>query len=253
MFIYKITNISNNKIYIGQTKRTVEVRFKRHINDAFNGLETKIARAIRKYGKESFIVEKIDEAKNQKELDDKEIYWIHYYNSVENGYNMTDGAICANTYKYKTEKEMDEIKHKISLSKISDKNPNHCVVKCKNIETNEEIIFGSFAECARYFNEDGNGFVQRRCNNKTKYIYKNKYIFAYLNNDYPLDYTFEKNISRNRKVKIINLNTNEEKEFSSIASGERYFSLKKSYLSGDAYKHKEKGFFIKNCYKVTFL
>ena len=73
MWIYKITNIQNNKVYIGQTIRPVKNRFNRHINDAMNNtLNTHFARAIRKYGKENFIIEIIDEAKNQDELNLKE-------------------------------------------------------------------------------------------------------------------------------------------------------------------------------------
>lgn len=51
---------------------------------------------------------------------------------------MTDGAVGGNTYKCKTEKEMDEIKNKIRNSKLKDKNPNAKKVKCKNVLTNEE-------------------------------------------------------------------------------------------------------------------
>lgn len=83
MFIYKITNIQNNKVYIGQTIRPIEERFKRHINDALNNiLDTHFARAIRKYGKDSFIIEQIDSANTAEELTSKEQYWIKYYNSV---------------------------------------------------------------------------------------------------------------------------------------------------------------------------
>ena len=81
IYIYKITNIQNNKVYIGQTIRPIQERFKRHINDAINNiLDTHFARAIRKYGKENFIIEKIDEANNQEELNNKEQYWIRKYN-----------------------------------------------------------------------------------------------------------------------------------------------------------------------------
>lgn len=38
MWIYKITNIQNNKIYIGQTIRPIEQRFHRHLNDALNNI-----------------------------------------------------------------------------------------------------------------------------------------------------------------------------------------------------------------------
>lgn len=109
MWIYKITNIQNNKVYIGQSIRPIEARFHRHINDALNNiLDTHFARAIRKYGKESFIIEEIDTATNQEELNKKEQYWIQFYNSVEDGYNETDAIYKSggNTYISKTEEEM---------------------------------------------------------------------------------------------------------------------------------------------------
>ena len=69
MWIYKITNIQNQKVYIGQTIRPIEQRFKRHINDALNNiLDTHLARAIRKYGKDSFTIHIIDSATSQDEL-----------------------------------------------------------------------------------------------------------------------------------------------------------------------------------------
>ena len=47
VWIYKITNIVNGKVYIGQTIRPIEDRFHRHINDAMNNrLNTHFARAI---------------------------------------------------------------------------------------------------------------------------------------------------------------------------------------------------------------
>ena len=73
MWIYKITNIQNNKIYIGQSSRNVKERISRHFNDAESGrLDTHFCRAIRKYGRESFIWEIIDEAETQEGLNQKE-------------------------------------------------------------------------------------------------------------------------------------------------------------------------------------
>ena len=73
MWIYKITNIQNQKVYIGQTIRPIEQRFHRHINDAINNtLDTHFARAIRKYGEKNFVIEEIDSAITQNELNKKE-------------------------------------------------------------------------------------------------------------------------------------------------------------------------------------
>ena len=101
VLIYKITNKLNNKIYIGQTNKTIEQRFARHINDAMsNRLDTHLARAIRLYGPEAFVVEQIDSANTQEELNQKEIQWIHFYDSIKQGYNETDSGLkCGgNTY-----------------------------------------------------------------------------------------------------------------------------------------------------------
>lgn len=73
MYVYKITNKVNNKVYIGQSIRPIDERFNRHINDAVNYvLDTHFARAIRKYGKENFFIELIDTAETQEELTLKE-------------------------------------------------------------------------------------------------------------------------------------------------------------------------------------
>ena len=124
MEIYKITNKINGKVYIGQTIRPVEYRFHRHINDAMhNILDTHFARAIRKYGPDQWQLEVIDAATTQDELNQKEQYWIKYYNSVEEGYNETDAiSKCGgNTYQSKTEEELKEIGEKYGKLKLAQK------------------------------------------------------------------------------------------------------------------------------------
>ena len=109
--VYKITNIINNKIYIGITTITAQKRWKQHINTAYNlnakDSQSPFKKAIRKYTPENFKIEIIDEEYNSKEeLKQKEIKWIKYYNSCcfdKNGwgYNCTRGEIIAmNDYRY---------------------------------------------------------------------------------------------------------------------------------------------------------
>ena len=89
MIIYKITNKKNGKIYIGQTIRDLEVRFKQHCRSGCY-----LYKAIKKYGVESFDKEIIDTATTREELDEKETYWIKKLNSIyPNGYNLTYGGI----------------------------------------------------------------------------------------------------------------------------------------------------------------
>lgn len=90
--IYKLTNKINGKIYVGQTKKSVEKRWKQHVNHAKNS-DGPFQKAIRKYGEESFTLEVVCECGTQKELDEKEIFWGAQFNSlVPNGYNILLGS-----------------------------------------------------------------------------------------------------------------------------------------------------------------
>lgn len=99
-YIYKITNLVNNKAYIGQTKQPVEIRWEAHIYAAFREYDDNryyLHRAINKYGLENFNFKIIEEVPNT-ELDEREIYWIAYYHTYRydekgnQGYNLTRGG-----------------------------------------------------------------------------------------------------------------------------------------------------------------
>ena len=109
--IYKITNLINNKIYIGQTIRGIKRRWKDHINKV--GCKY-IHNAITKYGKENFKIEVIEYCEKS-ELDTREIYWISYYNSTNKdiGYNILEGGSTGRSNLYKLSKE--EIKEIVNL------------------------------------------------------------------------------------------------------------------------------------------
>ena len=92
-YIYKIINDFNNKVYIGQTSTSLENRFKRHCRDKShsNQNEEAIDNLIQTIGKEHFQIIELEKVSIM-ELDDREIYWIKYYNSYYNGYNRTLGG-----------------------------------------------------------------------------------------------------------------------------------------------------------------
>lgn len=93
--IYKITCNINNKVYIGQSVQ-IEQRFKNHIinynNKNLKDYNTKFYRALRKYGIENFNFEIIEKLGSTDLLDEREIYWISFYDSFKNGYNSTSGG-----------------------------------------------------------------------------------------------------------------------------------------------------------------
>lgn len=87
-YIYKITNLLNNKIYIGKHKYS---EYKLDENYITSG--TIINQSIEKNGIDNFKIELVDSANTLEELNEKEKYCIKYYNSkFPIGYNLTDGG-----------------------------------------------------------------------------------------------------------------------------------------------------------------
>lgn len=260
MFIYKITNKVNGKIYIGQTIRPISKRFNRHMNDALNNIvDTHFARAIRKYGKENFYIECIDRAKNQEELTKKEQFWIRKYNSTNSkiGYNETDALYkCGgNTYKSKTEDELYSIKEKIKNTKLGSNNNNAKSVKCFNVETNEELIFQTIKECKIYFHEKHHRFITTRVAGDTMSLYKNVWKIAYLEDDYK-NFT-KKTEKRKLYIKIIDLDSNKEKIYTSMNQLYKDYDFKWNEIKGQIYNSDGSckneiyyEFFVRNKYKI---
>lgn len=87
--IYKITKKENGKAYIGQSNN-IERRFSQH---CYKGEKARIPLdiAIQKYGKEAFNFEVLEECPLEK-LNQREAYWIKYYNTIETGYNCSEGG-----------------------------------------------------------------------------------------------------------------------------------------------------------------
>ena len=96
-YIYLITNVINGKQYIGQTMRTIQDRWKEHKRDCVY-CDYALYNAMCAYGVDNFIVKEIDMVytKTKKEisdiLDDREIYWVAFYDTYKNGYNETPGG-----------------------------------------------------------------------------------------------------------------------------------------------------------------
>ncbi len=85
MIIYRTTNKINGKQYIGYDTKN---------NPRYYGSGKLIKRALKKYGKENFIKEIIEDNINDFDLlKQREIHWIKIFNTkVPNGYNLADGG-----------------------------------------------------------------------------------------------------------------------------------------------------------------
>lgn len=83
MIIYKTTNLINGKFYIGQDSKN---------NPKYLGSGSLLKNAIKKYGKENFVKEILEECCSLEELSKREKYWIKETKSQELGYNISDGG-----------------------------------------------------------------------------------------------------------------------------------------------------------------
>ena len=93
--IYKVTNISNGIMYIGQTVQPLRRRWVRHLYDALvKSKPQPFYDAIREFGRDSFVIEKIDETIGQTAGDDLETHYIAKYDATNPaiGYNRMSGG-----------------------------------------------------------------------------------------------------------------------------------------------------------------
>lgn len=137
--IYKITNIVNSKVYIGQTINGFDNRYAYNIKR--NTHNKHLKSAIHKYGMHNFQINKVfDIAFSKEELDIKEDLWINYFNCINNGYNNQGGGSNGkpseetlkklseshkgkNSYINKTPQEMKEFKKRMSEARKGENNP----------------------------------------------------------------------------------------------------------------------------------
>lgn len=258
--IYKITNDINNKFYIGQTIGTIQSRFNRHIADAVGErkLDTHLARAIRKYGKEHFHIKLIDSAENQNELTQKEYFWIRTTNAIRYGYNETDALFkCGgNTYRSKSEIEMDKIKNKISESNSKGNNGNARPVKVKNIETGEELFFDSISSLQEYFKIKHHVGISRRCKHIIEKPLLGQWYVSYAEYDYDdTDVLVKKHDIHvgSRNISVFDRQTKQTCVYESYRDFERKNNLKIKTISSKTPYKKGDVFLLKDRYEITLL
>jgi group I intron endonuclease len=118
MIIYKTTNLVNGKQYIGRDSRN---------NPNYLGSGHLFKLAIRKYGKENFKKEVIEECSSFEQMVEREEYWLNYYNAGNNPlfYNLHNcgcGFASGKEHPMFGKHHSEETKRKISESQIGEKN-----------------------------------------------------------------------------------------------------------------------------------
>lgn len=147
-YIYKITNIKNNKIYVGFTSNDITTRFKEHWASR-SCSNAPLHKDMSIYSIEDFKVETIEEI-DISMWDEREEYWIKKLNSfVPNGYNVCNGGKCKPPIKYGednnksklTQDQVDDLikdllEYKLTFGQISKK---YCVSQCTIERINKGI------------------------------------------------------------------------------------------------------------------
>lgn len=119
--IYKIENLINNKCYIGQSINVTR-RWIAHKSASQNikskNYEYPLYKAFRKYGLENFSFSILEECSKDL-LNEREKYWVEYYNSYINGYNQNEGGNSASHYIKLSKEKVLEIINYLKTSKES--------------------------------------------------------------------------------------------------------------------------------------
>ena len=195
--IYKVENKTNGTVYIGQTIRAISTRWDDHIRAAttqfHKDYHLPLHNAIRLYGKDNFNITLVEECPNEL-LDEKEKYWIEYYDSYENGYNASLGGFGHQKYDYdiivdyflshnnsiKDTCIYFKIYDQVVYTALTSKNIDYSKLKKSKTRTKhtnwillveKNLIFKRMRDIDKYFNKKTNGNIRRCLNGITEKAY----------------------------------------------------------------------------------
>lgn len=137
MIIYKVTNNSNNKIYIGKTTQSLSKRKATHYKSAKEGSPSNFHNALRFYSKDTFKWEIEMMCETESDLNIWEAHFIKKYDTYKNGYNMTLGGDGGITYK-KGDMLYEKIKSKLGKWKNGNPGATKQAIE-KRLETFKKI------------------------------------------------------------------------------------------------------------------
>lgn len=198
--IYSITNIQNGKKYIGQTQ-DLSNREKVHFVRLKGGYHEnrKLQNAVNKYGLENFKFEILERC-DVELLDERECYYIDFYDSLNNGYNLNIGGGSCRGYKHTPEEihKMRQIQHPKAVLQLD-----------KDFNIVHEWESSSHAAKTLGFAKRGIEAVCKRVNRQKTiggfiWVYKEEY------DNNTIDWNYFINYNRSMPIGVVQLSSNLE-------------------------------------------
>ena len=220
--VYKITNLIENKCYIGSSIR-VEKRWRQHINTSNNPNSSQynypLYKAFRQFGIENFIFEIIaDDFETIWEMEEYEQQMIDFYNSVKpNGYNQTR-ATHSNNLMHENRQ-----KHNLEISQ-----------KCAKVDIHNNIIevYKSYHDAARKNGYDGDSratSIREVCKGHVSSL--NGIYFRDLDNEGNIIPIVFKNSHSKKSLIAISVDTQDELYFESITQAAEKLNTDRTSIS----------------------
>lgn len=217
--VYKITNLINNKCYIGSSIR-VNKRWKEHLNCSKNSNDPKydypLYCAFRKYGIENFHFEILrDDFDSVEEMQSYEKEMIIFFDSYNNGYNQTYNTDTPSLGSENLQKYIQQISQ-----------------KCAKVKNGKIIeVYNSYHEAARKNGYDGDfqaSSIRKVCKGQQRNF--NGDIFQDLDKNNNLVIPKYLTSLRHQKIFCVNVETLEEKYYDSVSQASRELNIDRNRI-----------------------
>lgn len=138
-YIYKTVNKINGKIYIGQKHSS------KFLGNKYLGSGKRLKDAIKHYGVDAFDVSLVEEVEYKELMDEREIYWIKYYQATDSsiGYNLSEGGNVNRTFVGENNPFYHKHHTEESRKKMSEHNAYYMLGKHHSEETKAKISLGN--------------------------------------------------------------------------------------------------------------
>ena len=173
--IYKRT-FPSEKCYIGQTRQKPEKRWRQEDTSSLNKYESyyhyKIARAIRHYGSENIHNEVIDIADSPQELDFLERFYIWFFDSVDNSYNLEYGGNLNKEFSEETKEKMRASKIELYNSEKGESVKKRISDSLKLYYEDENVAKSMSEKSLEYYSTEEGKQTKKRISSSLKKFYQ---------------------------------------------------------------------------------